>query len=165
MQYLRLSYVALLVLLVIGTVILLPLETSLDLFQKLIPMLVSATIIWYKRSTFRLTLEYLRLSYVVFLVFLTISTLLTVPLQAAWILLVFKLVPLLLFFPAVWQKKSYGLLALTLLVLVYMGFSTMNCFADGLKQLFAFIELIAATWLILACSKAVKSLPRGHGAA
>jgi len=110
-------------------------------------------------------LQQLRLSYVVFLAFLIISTFLTVPLQAAWVLLVFKLVPLLLFFPAVWQKKSYGLLALTLLLLIYMGFATMDCFHKGLVQIFAFVELALATWLILACSKAVKSLPRGHGAA
>jgi hypothetical protein len=44
-----------------------------------------------------------------------------------------------------------------------MGFAVMDCFAGGLKQTFAFIELGFATWLILACSKAVKSLPRGHG--
>jgi uncharacterized membrane protein len=61
-------------------------------------------------------------------------------------------------------KKSYGLLTLTLLVLVYMGFAVMDCFAGGLKQIFAFIELAIATWLILACAKAVKNLPRGHGA-
>lgn len=107
---------------------------------------------------------YLRSSYVVFLVFLVLSTFITVPLQAAWVLIVLKLVPLLLFAPAVWQKKSYGLLTLTLLVLVYMGFATMDCFNKGLVQIFAFVELVLGTWLILTCSKAVKSLPRGHGA-
>lgn len=111
---------------------------------------------------------YLRSSYVVYLMVLVISTLVTAPkashLQDILVILALQIVPLFLFIRAVWHKQSYGLLALTLLVLVYMGFSTMNCFADGLKQLFAFIELITATWLILACSKAVKSLPRGHGA-
>jgi uncharacterized membrane protein len=67
-----------------------------------------------------------------------------------------KLVPLLLFLPAILQKKSYGLLTLTLVVLVYMGFATMDCFAKGLEQTFAFIELGIATWLILACSKGGK---------
>lgn len=110
-------------------------------------------------------MQYLRVSYVVFVVFLVLSTLMTVPLPAAWVLLSIKLVPILLFFPAVWQKKSYGLLALTLLILIYMGFATMDCFNKGLVQAFAFVELVLATWLILACSKAVKSLPRGHGAA
>lgn len=112
---------------------------------------------------------YLRSSYVVYLIVLAISTLVAAPkashLQDILVILALQIIPLLLFIRAVWHKQSYGLLALTLLVLLYLGFSTMNCFADGLKQLFAFIELIAATWLILACSKAVKSLPRGHGAA
>jgi len=40
----------------------------------------------------------------------------------------------------------------------------MACFHQGLVQIFAFVELALATWLILTCSKAVKSLPRGHGA-
>lgn len=109
-------------------------------------------------------MQYLRLSYISFLVFLAISTFALVPFKAAWVLVMIKLVPLLLFLPAVLQKKSYGLLTLTLLVLVYMGFAVMDCFAGGLKQIFAFIELAIATWLILACAKAVKNLPRGHGA-
>ena len=112
-------------------------------------------------------LLHLRLSYVLFLVFLVISLLLlnpaNAPMSVALFWIVVKVVPLLLFAPAVWLKKSYGLLALTLVILVYMGFAVMDCFAGGLKQTFAFIELGFATWLILACSKAVKSLPRGHG--
>ena len=110
-------------------------------------------------------LQQLRLSYVLFLAFLVLSTFITEPLQAAWVLVLIQLVPLLLFAPAVWHKKSYGLLTLTLLVLVYMGFATMACFGKGLSQILAFVELALATWLILTCSKAVKSLPRGHGAA
>jgi len=110
-------------------------------------------------------LQQLRLSYLIFLAFLVVSTLIVVPLHAAWVLILVKLIPLLFFFPAVWQKRSYGLIALTLLLLIYMGFATMDCFNKGLAQIFAFVELILATWLILACSKAVKSLPRGHGAA
>jgi uncharacterized membrane protein len=110
-------------------------------------------------------LQQLRLSYLIFLAFLVVSTLIVVPLHAAWVLILVKLIPLLLFFPAVWQKRSYGLIALTLLLLIYMGFATMDCFNKGLTQIFAFVELILATWLILTCSKAVKSLPRGHGAA
>ena len=164
MQYLRFSYVVLLAFLVIGTFILVPLETSLDLLKKLVPLLFSAAVIWYKRSFFRLTLQYLRLIYVVLLAFLAISTFVLVPFDAAWVVVIVKLVPLLLFIPAIWYRKSYGLLALTLVVLVYMGFATMDCFAGGLKQLLAFIELGLSTWLILACSKAVKSQPRGHGA-
>lgn len=113
-------------------------------------------------------LQYLRLSYSIFLVFLIISTLLlkpeNAPLSAIAIMLAIQILPLLLFAPAIWLKKSYGLLALTLVILVYMGFATMHTFAHGLEQLLAFIELALATWLILACSKAVKSLPRGHGA-
>ncbi|MBL0229563.1 MAG: DUF2069 domain-containing protein [Moraxellaceae bacterium] len=134
-------------------------------------------------------MQYLRLSYVCFLAFLAVSTFALVALvsfKAALVLVIIKLVPLLLFLPAILQKKSYGLITLTLLVLVYMGFAVMDCFAGGskqtfafiglgqqntllivkiaeLKQTFAFIELGFATWLILACSKAVKSLPRGHG--
>ena len=131
-------------------------------------------------------MQYLRLSYICFLAFLAVSTFALVPFKAAWVLVLIKLVPLLLFLPAILQKKSYGLITLTLLVLVYMGFAVMDCFAGGskqtfafiglgqqntllivkiaeLKQTFAFIELGFATWLILACSKAVKSLPRGHG--
>ena len=113
-------------------------------------------------------MQYLRLSYVCFLVFLTVSTFALVALvsfKAALVLVIIKLVPLLLFLPAILQKKSYGLISLTLVVLVYMGFAVMDCFAGGSKQTFAFIELGFATWLILACSKAVKSLPRGHGSA
>ena len=110
-------------------------------------------------------MQYLRLSYVCFLAFLAISTFALVPFKAAWVLVLIKLVPLLLFLPAILQKKSYGLISLTLVVLVYMGFAVMDCFAGGSKQTFAFIELGFATWLILACSKAVKSLPRGHGSA
>ena len=113
-------------------------------------------------------LLYLRSSYVVYLIVLILSTIVAAPtasnFQDILVILALQIIPLLLFIKAVWHKQSYGLLALTLLVLVYMGFSTMNCFAGGLKQVFAFIELIAATWLILACSKSVKSLPRGHGA-
>lgn len=112
---------------------------------------------------------YLRSSYVVYLIVLVISTLVAAPkashIQDILVILALQIIPLLIFMRAVWKKQSYGLLALTLLILVYMGFSTMNCFAGGLKQLFAIVELVVATWLILACSKAVKSLPRGHGAA
>ncbi|MFO1391373.1 MAG: DUF2069 domain-containing protein [Agitococcus sp.] len=111
---------------------------------------------------------YLRSSYVVYLMVVIISTIISAPkashFQDILVILLLQIIPLLLFIKAVWHKQSYGLLALTLLVLVYMGFSTMNCFADGLKQVFAFIELATATWLILACSKSVKTLPRGHGA-
>lgn len=110
----------------------------------------------------------LRLSYMIYLVFLVISVFLlnpaTAPISVALFWIVVKVVPLLLFAPAIWLKKSYGLLALTLVILVYMGFATMHCFAKGLEQVLAFVELVLATWLILACSKAVKSLPRGHGA-
>ena len=113
-------------------------------------------------------LLHLRLSYVLFLVFLVISLLLlnpaNAPISVALFWIVVKVVPLLLFAPAVWLKKSYGLLALTLVILVYMGFATMHCFAKGSEQVLAVIELLLATWLILTCSKAVKSQPRGHGA-
>ncbi|PTQ89288.1 DUF2069 domain-containing protein [Agitococcus lubricus] len=113
-------------------------------------------------------LSFLRTSYVLFLALLCIGTFVTAPtastLPNILVILSIQIIPLLAFFKAVWQKQSYGLLTLTLLLLVYMGFSTMNCFAGGLKQLFAIVELVVATWLILACSKAVKSLPRGHGA-
>lgn len=109
-------------------------------------------------------MQYLRLSYVVYLVFIVLSTFILLPLQAAWVLAFIKLIPLLAFLPAIWHKHSYGLLTLTLVVLLYMGFAVMDCFASGLKQGLAFAELMIATWLILACSKAVKSQPRGHGA-
>lgn len=111
---------------------------------------------------------YLRSSYVVYLIILVISTLVSAPkashIQDILVILALQIIPLLIFIKAIWQKQSYGLLAFTLIILIYMGFSTMNCFAGGLKQLFAIVELVVATWLILACSKAVKSLPRGHGA-
>lgn len=102
------------------------------------------------------------------LLFMAVSTIVlkpdNAPLSALLLMIAIQIVPLLVFAPAVWLKQSYGLLALTLLVLVYMGFATMNCFAHGLKQILAFVELVLDTWLIMACSKAVKSLPRGHGA-
>jgi uncharacterized membrane protein len=104
----------------------------------------------------------------IYLVFLVISVLLlnpvAAPISVALFWIVVKVLPLLLFAPAIWLKKSYGLLALTLVILVYMGFATMHCFAKDLEQALAFVELVLATWLILACSKTVKSLPRGHGA-
>lgn len=110
----------------------------------------------------------LRVSYGVVLLFMVFSTIALkpadTPLSALLLMIAIQTVPLLAFAPAVWQKKSYGLLVLTLAVLVYMGFATMNCFLGGLKQILAFAELVLDTWLIMACYKAVKSLPRGHGA-
>lgn len=110
----------------------------------------------------------LRVSYLVLLTFLTLSVVLlqpaATPLAAVLTILAMQIAPLALFAPAIWRKNSYGLLVLTLLVLVYMGFATMNCFLHGLKQTLALIELVLEAWLIMACYKAVKSQPRGHGA-
>ena len=111
---------------------------------------------------------YLRLSYLVFLVFLVISTLLlkpeNAPLSAIAIMLAIQTLPLLIFAYAVWHEKGNGLLTLTLILLGYMGFATMNCFATGLTQILAFMELGLASWLLICCSKIVKAQPRGQGA-
>ena len=110
----------------------------------------------------------LRLSYISFLVFLMISTLLlkpeNAPLSAIAIMLAIQTLPVLIFAYAVWQEKGYGLLTLTLILLGYMGFATMNCFATGLTQTLAFMELGLASWLLIRCSKVVKAQPRGQGA-
>lgn len=110
----------------------------------------------------------LRLSYISFLVFLIISTLLlkpaNTPLSAIAIMLAIQTVPVLIFAYAVWKEKGNGLLTLTLILLVYMGIATMNCFATGLTQTLAFIELGFASWLLMRCSKVVKAQPRGQGA-
>ncbi len=111
---------------------------------------------------------YLRLSYVVFLAFLIGSTLWFqlghAPVSAILIMLAIQTLPLLIFAYAVWQEKGNGLLTLTLILLGYMGYATMNCFAHGLTQLLAIIELFLALWLMVMCSKVVKRQPRGQGA-
>lgn len=112
---------------------------------------------------------HLRLSYIAFLLFLAISTVLlkpaaSTPLMAILIMMAAKILPLTLFAPAVWREKGNGLMTLTLVLLLYMGFATMDCFAQGLIQILGFIELGLASWLIVVCSKVVKRQPRGQGA-
>lgn len=110
----------------------------------------------------------LRVSYVLLLALLVLSSLLLKPANASFSSLLaiqaLQIIPLLLFLPAIQRENSYGLLMLSLILLFYMGFATMNCFAGGLKAFLAGTELtleLALSWFAL---RVIKLKPRGHGA-
>lgn len=110
----------------------------------------------------------LRLSFVCLLLWTALGTALIHPtsadLPATLIMLVAKLVPLTVFLRAILKESGYGLLALTLVLLFYMGFSVMDCFHGGLQALVGGVALFLELLVSVLALRVVKRQPRGQGA-
>lgn len=84
-------------------------------------------------------------------------------LESTLIIIAIKLFPLALFFRSILQENGYGLLALTLVLMFYMGFATMDCFAGGLKAVMGGIGIALQCVLAGFSLQGVKRQPRGQG--
>lgn len=96
--------------------------------------------------------------YFLTLAWLAVSTVVFGPAgwQAVSLVMGIKLLPLLAFLPAVLQRKANPLMTLSLVLLFYMGYTTMLCFKPGAEGVSGMIGTLLVTALLVISQLEVK---------